>query len=108
MTKKQKTETRIANMRCRRRRAVLGRRRKRQPVTNPSRFFACELPEHTPRERTVERIDGGFVRYGGWQVKYDPTPTRGRELYQAYPRMLEQMGKRKLAARKREEAKRGH
>lgn len=34
------------------------------------------LPEHTPRSRSSERIDSGFVRYAGWQIKYEPTPER--------------------------------
>jgi len=27
-----------------------------------------------PIERTRERIDGGFVLVGGWQIVYAPTP----------------------------------
>jgi type II secretory pathway component PulM len=105
MTKKQKTETRIANIRHWQRRGP--RRRKRQPTTNPSRFFARELPEHKPRERTIERIDGGFVLFGGWQVKYDPESTRARELYQALGRREAEMDARKQVARDREQLRRG-
>ena len=38
---------------------------------NPSTWTT---PEHKPRERSVERIDDGFVLVDGWQVKHDPAP----------------------------------
>lgn len=47
------------------------------------RPFTWRSREHVPIERIRERISGGFVLVGGWQVKYDPTPEHRRELFAA-------------------------
>lgn len=47
---------------------------RKRPVT-------WEAPPHTPIERSHERLDGGFVKIGGWQIKYDPTPEHRRKVH---------------------------
>ena len=49
-------------------------------MTDRSKLRNRQPPEHKPRERTRERIDGGFVLVGGWQMCYHPTPERRAEV----------------------------
>jgi len=67
---------------------------------------SIELPEHEPIERSVKRIDGGFVLVGGWQIKYDPAPGRVKELYQLLPQREAEMEARAELRRAEAEAKR--
>ena len=49
-------------------------------MTDRSKLRNRQPPEHKPRGRTRERIDGGFVLVGGWQMCYHPTPERRAEV----------------------------
>ena len=44
-----------------------------QPAGDRRRLFSNRVVlEHKPIERSIERIDGGFVLVGGWQTQYGP------------------------------------